>query len=44
MQYYVHRDYALEVEFIVSFDAYKTLAAECEDGRNEQATAFPIGK
>ena len=44
MQYYVYQNYALEVQFIVSFDACKTQAAECEDGRNEQAAAFPIGK
>lgn len=41
---YVYRDYALEVEFNVSFDEFKTLAAECEDGGNERATAFPIEK
>ena len=28
---YVYRDYTLEIEFNVSFDEFKILAAECED-------------
>ena len=41
---YVYRDYSLEVEFNVSFDEFKTLVTECEDGGNERATAFAIEK
>lgn len=38
---YVYRDYTLEIEFNVTFDEFKTLAAECEDqGVNEQPMVY----
>lgn len=35
---YVYRDYSLEIEFNVSFEDFKRLSAECENGPNEQTT------
>lgn len=38
---YVYRDYTLEIEFNVSFESFKTIAAECEDqGATEQPKVY----
>ena len=41
---YVYRDYTLEVEFNISFDEFKALAANCTNEGNEKATVYLVSK